>query len=129
MQFTSVAQRAIPSIRESLSDRKTLVLSGALMLVMAMLLFTPIGAHAQTVDLPWDSSSCKMAKAFTGPWLGWVAAIAIAIAGVAFGIGEAKAPLQTAMRIAAGFSVAVSAFTLVTWLVPSMQSAITSAAC
>jgi type IV secretory pathway VirB2 component (pilin) len=129
MQTIASAHGAKQTIRGALSDRKSLGISVALMAVLMLFLFMPLHAHAQTIDLPWDSSMCKAAKAFTGPWLAWVAAIAVAIAGVAFGVGEAKAPLQTAMRIACGFSVAVAAVSVVGWLMPSASSYLQSMAC
>lgn len=73
--------------------------------------------------LPWEAGTCKFAKAFTGPWLGWVAVIAIVAAAVAWGVGESNAPLQGAMRIAAGFSIAVSAAAVVGWFFPGLINA------
>ncbi len=110
-------------------DRQSWMTALVVLSVFSVLMAAPGMAEAQNIILPWDTSSCKLAKAFTGPWLGWMAVVAIAIAGLSFGIGELKAPLQTAMRIAAGFSIAVAAAAVAGWITPSVSASLQSFAC
>lgn len=101
-------------------DAKQVGMSLIMMAAALLLMLGPDLAMAQSATLPWETGTCKFAKAFVGPWVGWVAVIAIALAGIAFGVGESNAPMQTAMRIAAGFSIAVGAVAVVGWFWPNL---------
>jgi len=94
---------------------------GALLMMGVMLmlmLFMPEQAIAQQTAAPWDQGVCKFAQAVTGPWVTWVAIIAIVIAAVMWGLGESNQGFQTALRIVAGFSLAISAVTVFMWFFP-----------
>lgn len=129
MMFFNRSSTATASAATLERDRQGWMTALVVLSVFSVLMILPGIAEAQNIILPWDSSSCKLAKAFTGPWLGWMAVVAIAIAGLCFGIGELKAPLQTTMRIAAGFSIAVAAVAVAGWIMPSMSASLQSVAC
>jgi len=83
------------------------------MLVMIVMLALPGTSFAQEAGggMPWEGALQTMAEAMTGPWVKWLAIIAIACGGILFGIGELNGPFKYALQIAAGFSVAVGAAT------------------
>jgi hypothetical protein len=130
MQTLALTQGDIQSGPDNSSRLTSVLFWVSMSAFAAAIMLMPGLAHADTTTtLPWDTASCTAAKAFTGSWLGWMAAIAIALAAVCWGIGEAKAPLQTVMRIAAGFSSAVSAVSVAGWLIPSMSTTLSASAC
>ena len=83
------------------------------LLVMFGMLAAPGTSFAQEGGggMPWEGALQAMADAMTGPWVKWLAIIAIAVGGILFGIGELNGPFKYALQIAAGFSVAVGAAT------------------
>lgn len=92
------------------------------MIFIALLCFAafallPNMAHA--APLPWEGFTSQLACTLSGPWVKWMAVIAIALGGVMFGLGELSGPFQKMMQIAGGFSVAVGATVVVGWLLPT----------
>ena len=65
---------------------------------------------------PWDEFSRNLACTMTGPWVKWMAVLAIAIGGLMFGLGELNGPFGTVLRIAGGFSIALGAVSIATLL-------------
>lgn len=80
-------------------------------------LMSPTDSFAQAsgggFSMPWEGALQSMAAAISGPWVKWLAIIAIAIGGILFGIGELNGPFKYVLQIAAGFSVALGATALV----------------
>lgn len=81
----------------------------AVFMVMIGMLATPATSFAAEGSMPWEGALQAMAESMTGPWVKWLAIIAIAVGGILFGIGELNGPFKYALQIAAGFSVAVGA--------------------
>jgi type IV secretion system protein VirB2 len=90
-------------------------------IVITVLTLLPNLAHAQQA-MPWESFTCSLAKQVTGPWIKWMAVIAIALGGVMFGLGELSGPFQRVMQIAGGFSIALGAVAIVANMFPSTAS-------
>lgn len=89
----------------------------AVLLILALFSLLPTTAHATT--MPWESFGCQLATQLTGPWVKWMAVIAVALGGVMFGLGELSGPFQKMMQIAGGFSIALGAVAVVTMLLPT----------
>lgn len=91
------------------------------LLALAFILFAMPGmAMAADDAAPWEGGVCRAMKAVTGRWVGWVAIIAVVLAAVMYGVGESNQTFQTAMRIVAGFSVALGAAAAVAFFWPGV---------
>lgn len=104
--------------KKSIFCRSTL---DAVLLTVAafiVLMLMPSVSFAQA--LPWEGGICRFAKAAVGPWLGYVAVLAIVFAAIAFGVGESNGPFKQAMQIVGGISIAVGALTVVQWFWPNL---------
>lgn len=86
-------------------------------------LLVPMAANAQSsTGLPWVKFTETLACELQGPWVKWLAVIAVALGGIMFGLGELSGPFQRTMQIAGGFSIAVGALTVVPLLLPGSGS-------
>lgn len=83
--------------------------------VLAFLLLIPELAQAQTA-MPWDNFTCMLAKQLGGNAIKWMAVIAVALAGLMYGLGELAGPFQKTLQIAAGFSIALGAVAVVSMM-------------
>lgn len=100
----------------------------AALVIVALFALLPSVAHAQsTGGLPWETFGCKLASQLTGPWVKWMAVIAVALGGVMFGLGELSGPFQKVMQIVGGFTIALGAVTVVSTLLPG--TAIAAGSC
>src|ERR1035437_43062 len=101
----------------------------AVLLILALFSLFPAVAHAQTAadPLPWTTFGCKLATQLTGPWVKWMAVIAIALGGVMFGLGDLSGPFKKVMQIVGGFTIALGAVTVVSTLLPG--TAIAAGSC
>src|ERR1035437_60371 len=92
----------------------------AALVIVALFALLPSVAHAQsTGGLPWETFGCKLASQLTGPWVKWMAVIAVALGGVMFGLGELSGPFKKVMEIIGGFTIALGATGVVATLLPS----------
>lgn len=105
-------------------DLKTRIVL-AILLSFAINALLPSVALAQSFQggLPWEAATRNIACQLGGPTLKWLAVIAIVLAGIMFGLGELSGPFQRFMQIAGGFSIAVSAVSVVGWLLGSQPGA------
>lgn len=109
-------------------NRKRLALT-AVVFICLWLLLGAGAAHAQSVGsgpMPWVKFTETLACQLQGPWVKWLAVIAIALAGVMFGLGELSGPFKRTMEIAGGFSIAVAATLIVGTLLPDSQGLVCS---
>jgi type IV secretory pathway VirB2 component (pilin) len=91
----------------SLESKSLKTLKQFLTVAVVIGAFLPLSVHAAA--LPWESFTQTLACELKGPWVKWMAVIAIALGGIMFGLGELSGPFQKMMQIAGGFSVAVGA--------------------
>jgi type IV secretory pathway VirB2 component (pilin) len=99
-------------------DFQTKLFVGIFFCFLFSLLF-PSNALAQALPpggLPWESATRNIACQLGGATLRWLAVISIVLAGIMFGLGELSGPFQRFMQIAGGFSIAISAVSVVGWL-------------
>lgn len=111
-----ITPNTVTSKQEQWLNRLTSLLA---VFAVAIFLFSPDVAMAQSIDLPWETFTQKLACTLTGAWLKWMAVIAVALAGVLWGVGELSGPFQRVMQIASGFSIAIAAVAVVGWLLPA----------
>lgn len=110
--MSSVTYPMNPIIERQLAEQTKKRLAIAIMMILALwLLMGSEAAHAQSMSgtMPWETFTQKLAQQLCGPWVKWLAVIAVALGGVMFGLGELSGPFKRTMEIAGGFSIAVGA--------------------
>lgn len=108
---------SLPFNQNSDTETKFRFIASACLVVAILTLFPDI-AHAQSVGVPWETFTSKLACTLSGNWVKWMAVIAVALGGVMFGLGELSGPFQKMMQIAGGFSIAIGATAVVGLLLP-----------
>lgn len=111
-----------PIVQQQIHEQAKSRMLVILFLIGLVLLLGPLSAHAQTQGtMPWETFTSTIAKQMCGPWVKWLAVIAVALGGIMFGLGELSGPFKRTMEIAGGFSIAVAAAAVVGMMLPGQN--------